>query len=377
MLPEIRRIMGDPELRKTEVSNATKFLLKKAGEKNSVIDRHIAICMSKGFITDEEIFNLAKRHSVKANAIRKRIQQREDEKNARINKQLKLRCAKGYITKDELSELAKIHSVNAKEIRKRVTCPIKKNLQKSAKKPKPLDKAIEKIITDNLKIVGKSSLYQFLDLPSDSSLEALQKKSKKKESELHKRAKKDALGTAGIALAGHCLTVFKTENNRNSYDITNTRSLLKDLDSDIDVAGMGGTIRAEYYNVLVDSALKLGMNKNEAHKYIENYSLKKKWEIETKEKRPAWILYTALITALLFIGASAGIYLHIKNESKLKKEYQQVLADIANNNDLQTKALVLNNYISTHKGSDRTIDAEKRLEKLRLAIDEMKAKEFT
>ncbi|MCD6224853.1 MAG: DUF1566 domain-containing protein [Deltaproteobacteria bacterium] len=375
LLPEIRRIMSDPELRKTEASNATKFLLKKAGEKFSVIDRHIAICMSKGFITDEEIFNLAKRHSVKANEIRKRIKQKEDEKNTKINKQLKLRCAKGYITKDELSELAEIHSVSAKEIRKRVTCPIKKNLQKSAKKPKHLDKAIEKIITDNLKIVGKSSLYQFLDLPSDSSLETLQKKSKKKESELHKRGKKDALGTAGIALTGHCLTVFKTENNRNSYDITNARSLLKVLDSDIDVAGMDGTIRAEYYNVLVDSAVKLGMNKNEAHKYIKDYSRKKKWEIETKEKRPAWILYTVVITALLFIVAS--IYLHIKNESKLKKEYQQVLADIANNNDLQKKALALNNYISTHKESDRTIGAVKRLEKLRLAIDELKAKEFT
>jgi len=377
LLPEIRRIMGDPELRKTEASNAAKILFKKAGEKFSVIDRHIAICMSKGFITDEEIFNLAKRHSVKANEIRKRIKQKEDEKNAAINKQLKLRCAKGYITKDELSELAEIHSVSAKEIRKRVTCPIKKSLQKSAKKPKTLDKAIEKIITDNLKIVGKSSLYQFLDLSSDSSLEALQEKSKKKESELHKRGKKDALGTAGIALAGHCRTIFKTENSRNSYDMTNARSFLKGLDSDIDVAGMDGTIRTEYYNALVDSAVKLGMNRNEAHKYIKDYSRKKKWEIETKAKRPGWVLYAVVIAALLFIGAGAGIYLHIKNESKLKKEYQQVLAGIENDNDLQKKVRVFNNYISTHKESDRTIDAVKRLEKLRLAIDELKAKEFT
>ncbi|MBL0700795.1 MAG: DUF1566 domain-containing protein [Desulfosarcina sp.] len=377
LLPEIRRIMKDPELRKTEASNAVKFLSKKAGEKFLVIDRHLDICMSKGFITDEEIFNLAKRHSVKASEIRKRIKQREDEKNAEINKQIKLRSAKGYITKDELSELAEIHSVSAKEIRKRVTCPIKKSLQKSSKKPTTLDKAIEKIIIDNLKIVGKSSLYHFLDLPPDSSLEILQKKSKIKESELHKRGKKDALGTAGIALAGHCRTIFKTENSRNSYDMTNARSLFKGLDSDIDVAGMDGTIRTEYYNVLVDSAVKLGMNRNEAHNYIKDYSSKKKWEIETKAKRPGWVLYAVVIAVLLFIGASAGIYLHIKNESKLKKEYQQVLAGIENYNDPETKARVFNNYISTHKESDRrTIDAVKRLGKLRLAIDELKAKEF-
>jgi hypothetical protein len=377
LLPEIRRIMGDPELRKNEASNAAAILSKKTGEKLLVIDRHIAICMSKGFITDEEIFNLAKRHSVKANEIRKRVKQREDAKNAEIDKQIKLRSAKGYITKGELSELAKIHSVSTKEIRKRVTCPIKKSLQKSAKESKPLDKAIEKIITDNLKIVGKSSLYQFLDLPSDSSLEALQEKSKKKESELRKRGKKDAISTAGIALAGHCRTIFKTENSRNSYDITNTRLLLKGLDSDIDVAGMDGRIRAEYYNALIDSAVKLGMSRNEAQKYIRDYAREKKWEIEIKEKRPAWVLYAVFIAALLFIGTSAGIYLYIKNEGKLEKEYQQVLDSIENDNDLQKKVLVLNNYIRTHKESDRTIDAAKRLKKLRLALDELTAKEFT
>ena len=131
LLPEIRRIMSDPKLRKAEALNAIKILSKKAAEKFLVIDRHIAICMSKGFITDEEIFNLAKRHSVKANEIKKRIKQKKDEKYAKIGKQLKLQTAKGYITKDEISELAKIHAVSEKEIRKSITCPIKKKLKQS------------------------------------------------------------------------------------------------------------------------------------------------------------------------------------------------------------------------------------------------------
>ena len=375
MLPEIRRIMNDPKLRKAEALNATKILSKKAAEKFLVIDRHIAICMSKGFITDEEIFSLAKRHSVKANEIKKRIKQKKDEKYAEIGKQLKLQTVKGYITKDEISELAEIHAVSEKEIRKSITCPIKKKSQ-PANKPKNFDKSIAKIIEQNLKITGNSSLYQFLDLPHESTLEILQKKAKEKEAEFLNAGKKDAINTAGTALAGHCLLIFKNRNSRNSYDMANSRILFKDLNADVDVAGMDGKIRAESYETLLNSAALLGMNIKQAHNYIKDYANKKNLRLEIKKKRPAWIPYAAIIVFVLLIGAGAGIFLHIKTENKLKKEYQHMLADLSSYSDLQKKEQLLRNYINSHKKNDQSIDAEKRLKNLRFAIDEIKVKKI-
>jgi len=374
MLPEIRRIMNDPELRKAEASNAIKILSKKAVEKFSVIDRHIAICMSKGFITDEEIFNLAKRHFVKANEIKKRIKQKEDEKYAEINKQLRLQTAKGYITKDEIAEIAETHAVSEKEIRKRISCPIKKKITQTIEKPKALDKSVTKIIEQNLKITGNLSLYQFLDLPPESTLEILQKKAKEKETEFLNIGKKDAINTAGTALAGHCLSIFKNQKSRNAYDMANSRILFKDLNADIDVAGMDGTIRAESYKALINSAALLGMSKNQAHNYIKGYANKKNLQFKNEKKKSVWIPYAVMIATVLLIGAGTAIFLHIKNEDKLKKEYQLVLADIENYTDLQKKEQILRAYINSHKKNNQTIDAEKRLKDFRFAIDEIKAK---
>ncbi len=374
MLPEINRVMSNPELRKAEALNARQAIAREYDEKFSVIDRHLAICMSKGFVTDEEIFNLAKRHSVKANDIKKRISQKESEKHAKIDKQLKLRTAKGYITRDEIAELAGAHSVSEKEIRTRITCPIKKTITEATQKPKPLEKAIKKTIEQNLKITGKQSLYEFLDLPPNATLEALQKRAALKEQKFRKIGRKDALATACIALAGHCLTIFKTPESRNAYDMANAGLLFKDLNSDIDVAGMDGTIRPEYYEALLNSAVKLGMEKNQARRYIHDYADRKNLKIENKTKKPAWILSAVIIAVVLMLGAG---YLYIKKENTLKQEYRQMLADMENTGDLREKTLLLNNYISSHKESDRTIDAAKRLKKLRLAIDEQQAKEFT
>ncbi|MBL0716691.1 MAG: DUF1566 domain-containing protein [Desulfosarcina sp.] len=375
MLPEIIRIMSNPELRKAEALNAAKILAKKAIEKFSVIDRHLAICMSKGFITDKEIFNLAKRHSVKANDIKKRIKEKEDEKYSKINKQLKLQTAKGYITKDEIAEIAATHAVSEKELRKSITCPVKKKNQ-TVEKHKALDKSLAKIIKQNLKITGNSSLYQFLDLPPESSLEKIQKKAKEKEKEFLNIGKKDAVNTAGIALAGHCLSIFKNQNSRNSYDMANSLILFKDLNADIDVAGMDGKIRSESYKALINSAALLGMNKNQANNYIKDYADKKNLQLEIKQKKSAWIPYAAISAIMLLIGAGTGIFLHIKNETKLKKEYQLVLVDLENYTDLQKKKQILRNYINSHKKNDQTIDAEKQLKKLRFAIDEIKIKKI-
>ena len=76
------------------------------------------------------------------------------------------------------------------------------------------------------------------------------------------------------------------------------------------------------------------MEKNQAHRYIQDYADRKNLKIENKTKKPAWILSAVIIAVVLMLGAG---YLYIKKETTLKQEYRQMLADMENTGDLREK----------------------------------------
>jgi len=369
MIPEIRKIMSNPDLRQNEAQEAKKQFKQKKEEKFSKIDRHISICMSKGFVTKEETFKLAKLHSIDESEIHERIKQKKEEKFSEIDKHLNIRMGKGYITDEEIAKLAKLHSTEIDEIRKRVKCPIRKKAKEKISKTKHLDKSIVKVINDNLKIVGKPSLYKFLELPTDASLEKLQEKAKKKEKETINIGKKDAFATACEILAGQCIAVFKSEESRNAYDISRAQSNLNDLNSDIDVAGMNGKIRAEYFEILVKRAIEFGMDRVEAIEYINKYCNEKKWIIEKTKNKNRVKIFFAVLTALI-LAVSAGGLIWAAKEKKNKDKYQKVLARVENTKKMEEKKNILNNYIKARKKDKYRSSAENMLKKILNLIED-------
>lgn len=369
LIPEIRKVMADNTLRRKEAQNAKKILQEKSRKKIAEIDRHIAIHLSKGHVTKEEIFKLARLHSVEEAIIRQRVKKRENEKFAEIEKNIEMRAGKGYITKEEISKLARLHSVSENEIRKRVKCPVKKRSKKTTGKPEPLDKTIEKVINDNLKIIGKSSLYQFLDLLPGSDLKTLQKKAGEKEAELRKFGKKDAAVTAGTALAGQCISIFKTDKSRNAYDLSRAQTRLVELDSDIDVAGMDGKIRAEYFDALVETAVEIGMDRDSAGEYIQEYCRKKKWTVEFKKKKSSRFIYIALFAIILIISAGAGIFLFVAESRKLDKEYQTIMLQVDSCRDMKEKEKILQQFIGSRKAGKFTLKAAEKVKEIQSFID--------
>ena len=79
---------------------------------------------------------------------------KQEKKFSEIDKHIAIRMSKGYITEKEISRLAKLHSVEEDAIRQRVEGKIRKDDKKVAGKSKTLDISIEKIINENLKIVN-------------------------------------------------------------------------------------------------------------------------------------------------------------------------------------------------------------------------------
>lgn len=359
MIPEMRKVMLDPELRKKEARRASQELKRQLKSKYSEVDRHIAIRMSKGFMTDEEVFKLAKLHAMPDVDIRERIRQKEQQKYAEIDKFIAIRMSKGYVTEEEIFKIAKLHSVGTDEVRQRIQGPIRKTSTRSIDQLKALDKTIERVISSNLKIIGKTSLYDFLGLSPGSELELLQERAKQKEAQIHKTSATDAVATASGILAGHCITLFKDEHSRRVYDATLAQSHLKELNSDIDVAGMDGKIRAEYLDVLVDRAVQLGMDDQEAREYIENYCRRKKWTIEKKKRRRSLVPLVAIICLLL---AGGGFYvIKIMQRKGLEKDFQNITVQVDRETDLKKKKQLLQSFVEAHKTGDVTEQARQKM----------------
>jgi tetratricopeptide (TPR) repeat protein len=364
IIPEIRNVMMNPKLREIEARAALEIIRKNEESRFSNIDRHLELLMNKGFIKEEEIFKLAKHHKVNVIEIRNRIKLKEQKKFSGLDKQILNRMKKGYITEAEITILSRIHDMDEKIIRKRITCPIKNEKTPLLKKANLLDPSIYSVIEDNLKIIGKSSLYDFLEISPDSELEDLLQRAKDKELEVLKFRKKDAIATASGVLVGHCISLFKNEKNKASYDATRAQAHLSELNVDISIAAIEGIVRADNFEFLVDRAVEFGMNPEEASDYIKKYCKNRNWKIETVTKnhnntKRFFVLVTAILI-FLSTGAYYGFYSY-KNY-KYKNDYNNIIAIAESQEKLEDKIAILRNYLSSHTKNPFTQQIQDRYE---------------
>jgi len=367
MLPDIENVMLDETLRKQEAKAAAEFIETGKKSKISEIDGHIDILMGKGYIAKEDIVRLAEIHGISQGEINNRIASKKNAKYKRIDQQIGLRMGKGYITEDELIKISKKNAMDVEEIRKRIRCPIIKDEKEAENLSiRPLDKSIEKAINDNLNIIGKKSLYDFLGLNENTELKKLQETAGKKKKDLAAVGKKDAIITAGVTLAGHCLTIFKNNETRIAYDVSLAKAKLSALDSDINIAAINNKIRHEYFDALINKAMEFGMDQEEASSYIHSFCQKKKYRIEKPPEKKRRLFITAAVSALAAIVIIAGylVFSKIHHKSVLKKEYQKLVKTITAQTEPDQKIRILKNYLTTHAKNDYSDDVKSRITKI-------------
>jgi antitoxin component HigA of HigAB toxin-antitoxin module len=367
LIPEIEKVMLDPKKRAEELEAAKGEIRKGKESKYPEIDRHIDILMGKGFIAQEEVAKLAEVHGLSHSEIQDRINRKKQQKWGHIDRAISLRMDKGYVTEGEIAKIAKRYALSEEEIRKRVRCPIRKDdKEQNGVEPRHIDKSLEKTINDNLKIVGKTSLYDFLDLPESADLKSLQAQAVRKKKELSRISRKDAAVTAGNTLAGHCMTLFKNEESRNAYDITLARTLLAALDSDIDIAAVNGKVRYEYYDVLIQKAMEFGMDRQEADAYITNYCSRKGYKIErAPKKKKRRIMLAACLSALLLLLAGGGfVYSKIEKKQRLEADYQGLLARVKKEGSLDQKLQLLLSYLNQNPDNTYSEEVRQRISRL-------------
>ena len=211
------------------------------------------------------------------------IAQKEKKIFKDLDNAIQIISSKKHITESEFKKLAQRFSLPEEVVRKRIKVPIVKGESKKAA-VKRLEPAVEKKIADSLKIVGKKSLYDFLELSPSSSRKTLMAKSNEKNAELKRDSHKNARLTASLELTGHCLNVFKTEDTRRMYEATLAYQNLEELNKAIDIAGMEGTIGVEAFDALVKKAREFKLSKEEAEEHIIQYAGKKKWAVQRPAK---------------------------------------------------------------------------------------------
>lgn len=379
MIPDMERVLKDDALRAQEAANALEVMAEGKESKISEIDSHLEILMGKGYIAQEDIARLAEIHGLDQSDIQDRINAKKDADFTRVDQQIHLRMGKGYLTEAELARLAKQNGMEPEELRKRVRCPILKDEKEAADlKPRQIDKSIEKAIVDNLKIVGKANLYEFLGATGNPDLEILQAKAAKKKKDLGQIAKKDAVATAGNILVGHCLTIFKTEETRVAYDVSLALAKLASLDSDINVAAANGKIRHEYVGALITKAMSFGMDRQEATEYLKTYCQKRKYRLEQKPEKKRLLLMAAgaLVLSLLVLTAGGYALFSIHEKNSAKNEYDQLLQSVNGQPKGEKQIELLQKYADTHKSSEYAQDALGRIQKIHESLESERVARF-
>ena len=417
LLTEIRKVMGDPQLREKEARNALDLLKKKLEAKFKVIDSHVYLLGCKGEISQDEASRLSQHHKVKPQIIQKRIDRWRkkhgteleahlnrlliyekpdekmvekiatqfetdpaetrklidrllDERTREIDAYINIQIRKGYMSEKEISSLAALYAFEQGEILRHIRCPIKKASEAENDSVYQLDGTIEQFIDENLRIVEKDSLYSFLGLFPGSTLEALQKKALEKENDIRKIAQKDANVTASGVLAGQCISIFKTDESRYAYDLSRARSLLRKLNHEIDLTVNNNSIRLEYYHYLLRKAVSFGTAPDEARQHILDYCESKKWRVELPKKKRDFKRYArvALITlSILLISGSTFWYFYFSNQRR-EDEYARAATQAGQQPTLEAQIRVYQNYIASHDQDELQERAAKQIDALQKRV---------
>ncbi len=393
LLPDIRDVMGDEKKRLAEAKRAHRLLLREQKQKTAALDRHIALHMSKGSMTRKEFAGLAKLHGVPVTEVleaarrkeksllvkrRARILLDSGKSNARriaaLSKKLGVNSARlaewitrkkdsndaemtayvarcerrGFIHEAEVALLMRLYSFSREEIIRHVNFPLRKSAVKEHVN-EGIEKTIERLISNKLKIVGKDNLYDFLGLPVDSNIEDLKEQSSQKEMEFRKIGIKNAHTTASCALAGHAVIIFRNEENRRKYDNSLVHARIDGLNDEIDAAGAAQQIWPEYINILIRFATTIGMDIDDAENYIRRYCAERKWKIEKKPLNPErkrelikWAVIS--VSSITFLAASVSLFFYVKH-SRHQNAYEAALAKAAQQPELEGRQIIYTAFL--------------------------------
>ena len=187
---------------------------------------------------------------------------------------------RGYIKEEEIERLKKqFKNIPIEKIKSRIKVEIRTSVKSDKSKKIPeFEKPRAKDIKEQLKVLNKENLYDFLEVVPNSSLKTINERVQTKNQEVKRNANKTAQVTATQKLVGQCLNIFKTELSRSSYDeyLRNEKfdSLKKRI---VDQARIRDyVIDSDLFEELQKDAMRYGYSTEVAKDFIVSYAKTKK-----------------------------------------------------------------------------------------------------
>lgn len=233
--------------------------------------------------------------AIKVTMLENRLERQKEAKRAREIKEkeisdnknqlisiMKILGLKGYISIQEVEKIREDFS-NLDESFINKTLNKFKVREITYNEKDKLDSVIYNKIRDNLMIIGKDNLYEFLGLSQSSSIDELKKASKAVYESLRKITKKDSQVTAKGELQGFCDIVFKTPSSKKEYDNKLKCDRLIEIDKIIEICSSKRFISIEEFNGLVSLIKNKNFTQREAEEYLFNYCIKNRISVFYKE----------------------------------------------------------------------------------------------
>jgi hypothetical protein len=199
-----------------------------------------------------------------------------------IDKRLQFLESKGFLLEEELQGLVKDFAAafTGADIRKRVKVPIKANARPESPKHsmvQPLEPAVANKVRQHLNTLGQPDLYQFLQLTPASGCEQLRNRAEQEHRAMLRNANKTVEVTARQELAGLCLTLLGTPEQKARYDETLRQERIQKLIEMVDVSARSTKqiVQAQMDELQRYAAKECGIQPKDAEAAILDYATTK------------------------------------------------------------------------------------------------------
>jgi hypothetical protein len=239
LIPKIKDLMLKDAERQQEADEAKKLLTQRQADALKEFDEQAAVAAGKGYLTDADVAALAARF-------------------------------KGALTDADVRARAQ-----------KLGIALQKGPTKQAVNRPRLDSADETRIADNLAIVGKANLYEFLGLGLSATARTLLSKANDVYADVRKIATKDAAISAQQDLAGDCMKVFTSEKEREKYDGSLAWTALDGISKLAEAGGAGeGRISAGTMDRILEAGKKQGIGDSEVIDAVQAVAKQRGWYVQ-------------------------------------------------------------------------------------------------
>ena len=237
LLPEIERVMKDPELRHKEAEQAVERRKALREERLEELRRDLATVCAKGHLLDKELEKVLKRYT------------------------------SGGLTEEEIRREISVQ-VRSENVEKGATVAL-------------LEKTILNRIRANLTTLGCANLYQFLGVEDQRSANCglLRAKAAEIGEELRKFINKTTEVSARQELVGLCSTVFASEETRKGYDLALGDEALETIEGQFDLLA-GDTIDPSTFQMLLRTGMEAGASEGRCRHKIREMAKQRKFIVE-------------------------------------------------------------------------------------------------